>query len=187
MTRESAMKTVPGGQWGAPIRHREGQDAAIGLASQAGVPGIDGVDPCPAQVPSQRTRQVLVDEETCHLSDRADLLGLDDFGSVPQCREDILAFDSVFLFPKALTLEQIRRELAGSAPAETAERAPRLAVARSPWTRVEILPGLEVHVSGRYQLPAPGRLLELVDWCRRSFRQVGEDEDSGSGSGGDAA
>ena len=86
-----------------------------------------------------------------------------------------------------LTLEQIRRELAGTGREGMAERAPRQVVARSPWTRVEILPGLEMHVSGRYRLPAPGRLQELVDWCQRSFRQVGEDDDPGSGSGGEMA
>jgi DNA-binding transcriptional MerR regulator len=75
---------------------------------------------------------------------------------------------------RGLTLEQIRREMAGPGRAEGKELAMRVAAPRSPWTRVEVLPGLEIHVSGRYRLPAPGRLEELVEWCQRHFRQVGE-------------
>jgi len=75
---------------------------------------------------------------------------------------------------RGLTLEQIRRDRAGPGRAERAELATRVAGARSPWTRVEVLPGLEIHVSGRYRLPPPGQLEELVDWCQRHFRYVGE-------------
>jgi DNA-binding transcriptional MerR regulator len=41
----------------------------------------------------------------------------------------------------------------------------------SPWTRVELLPGVELHVSGRYRLPSARELAELADWCRRSLRR----------------
>jgi DNA-binding transcriptional MerR regulator len=80
---------------------------------------------------------------------------------------------------RGLTLEQIRRERVGPGRGERAELATGVAVPRSPWTRVELAPGLEIHVSGRYRLPSPGRLEELVEWCQRHFRQVGEGDGDG--------
>jgi len=75
---------------------------------------------------------------------------------------------------QGLTLAAIRvRQESGGAPA--AEAAARVAeprpladtaLGRSAWTRVEILPGLELHVSSAWRLPPPGRLRELAAWCR---------------------
>ena len=74
---------------------------------------------------------------------------------------------------KGLSLEEVRRELErgrvrGRASALAAPPEP--AVARSLWTRLEIVPGVELHVSGQRRLPPPGRLLELAEWCERHFR-----------------
>ncbi len=41
---------------------------------------------------------------------------------------------------------------------------------RSPWTRVEFAPGIELHVSSDHRLPPPGRLQALAEWCRREFQ-----------------
>jgi DNA-binding transcriptional MerR regulator len=76
---------------------------------------------------------------------------------------------------QGLSLDAVRSEIergrrpgpAGAAPAE-----PR--VARSPWTRVELVPGVELHVSAQRRLPPPGRLRELAEWCERHFRQRDE-------------
>jgi DNA-binding transcriptional MerR regulator len=69
------------------------------------------------------------------------------------------------------TLDEVRRELSrprrasGKAAArvslETAGSLP------SAWTRLEVLPGVEIHVSARHRLPSAGRLAELAEWCRR--------------------
>jgi DNA-binding transcriptional MerR regulator len=74
---------------------------------------------------------------------------------------------------KGLSLDEVRRELErgrgrGRAAAEAGPPEPR--VARSAWTRIEIVPGVELHVSGQRRLPPPGRLRELADWCERHFR-----------------
>jgi DNA-binding transcriptional MerR regulator len=82
---------------------------------------------------------------------------------------------------KGLSLEEIRRELArGPARPGDGRRAPRRtrgsapAVARSAWVRLEVVPGLELHVSGHRRLPPPGRLRELAEWCERHFRRSDE-------------
>jgi hypothetical protein len=50
-----------------------------------------------------------------------------------------------------------------------------LLVPRSAWTRLEVVPGVELHVSGRRRLPSPGRLRELAEWCERHFRGSGDE------------
>jgi hypothetical protein len=42
---------------------------------------------------------------------------------------------------------------------------------------VELLPGVELHVSGRYRLPSPGRLEELAEWCRQSLHPGTADDE----------
>ncbi len=74
---------------------------------------------------------------------------------------------------KGLSLEEVRRELErGRTRGGAAREAllPEAAVARSAWTRLEIVPGVELHVSGQRRLPPPGRLRELAEWCERHFR-----------------
>jgi DNA-binding transcriptional MerR regulator len=75
---------------------------------------------------------------------------------------------------QGLSLDDVRRELERGTgrgrPASAASRE-EPAVARSAWTRLEIVPGLELHVSGERRLPPPGRLRELSEWCERHFRR----------------
>jgi hypothetical protein len=54
---------------------------------------------------------------------------------------------------------------------------PVSAVARSAWTRLELLPGVELSVSSEWRLPPPGRVRELAEWCQRHFRRQGEASD----------
>ena len=44
-----------------------------------------------------------------------------------------------------------------------------LTTPRSSWTRIEIAPGLELHVSSDWRIPPPGRLARLAESCRRLF------------------
>jgi DNA-binding transcriptional MerR regulator len=74
---------------------------------------------------------------------------------------------------RGLSLEDVRRELergAGRGRPARAASPPEPPVARTAWTRLEIVPGVEIHVSGQRRLPPPGRLRELAEWCERHFR-----------------
>jgi len=77
---------------------------------------------------------------------------------------------------QGLSLDEVRQELergTGRGRAARAARAaslPEPSVARTAWTRLEIVPGVELHVSGQRRLPPPGRLRELAEWCERHFR-----------------
>jgi DNA-binding transcriptional MerR regulator len=74
---------------------------------------------------------------------------------------------------KGLSLEEVRRELErgrGRGRAAREASPPESSVARSAWTRLEIVSGVELHVSGQRRLPPPGRLRELAEWCERHFR-----------------
>ena len=73
---------------------------------------------------------------------------------------------------KGLSLSEVRARLARPARAAAGARpsGPAVSASSSPWTRVELLPGVELHVSGRYRLPGAGELSELAEWCRRSLR-----------------
>ncbi len=68
---------------------------------------------------------------------------------------------------RGLLLEEIR--LALSPGAKPRAEVPA-AVSRSHWSRIEIVPGLELHVSSRHQIPSPSKLQELAAWCRAHFR-----------------
>ena len=75
---------------------------------------------------------------------------------------------------RGLSLGEVRRELAARGGRDASDvRSAALAspqVGRSAWTRVELLPGVELHVSGRHRLPSPRRLEELSRWCRIYLR-----------------
>jgi len=74
---------------------------------------------------------------------------------------------------QGLSLDEVRRELErgpGRGRAAKTATLPEPPVARSAWTRLEIVPGVEIHVSGQRRLPPPGRLRELAEWCERHFR-----------------
>jgi MerR HTH family regulatory protein len=47
---------------------------------------------------------------------------------------------------------------------------------RSTWRRLTLAPGVELHVSHAIRLPAPGRLEELVEWCRDHLSRTMEGE-----------
>lgn len=77
---------------------------------------------------------------------------------------------------QGLTLGEVRAALAGSGPVGGPEPEPA-PVGRSAWARLELAPGLEVHVSSEWRLPSPARLSELAQWAVRHFRREGEDSD----------
>ena len=56
-----------------------------------------------------------------------------------------------------------------------APRASRL-LPRSTWRRLELAPGVELHVAHDIRLPAPGRLEELAEWCRAHLSRNTEGE-----------
>jgi hypothetical protein len=73
------------------------------------------------------------------------------------------------------SLTEIRAILAGHRDGDGEPRLPT-APPRSPWTRLTLAPGVELHVAGGVRIPPPGKLAELTDWCRRAFRrEEGED------------
>jgi len=71
---------------------------------------------------------------------------------------------------KGASLGEIRRVLSGGRPAPG---GPVPHVPRTPWMRLSLMPGLELHVSSALRLPAPGRLEELAETCRGYFRLEG--------------
>jgi DNA-binding transcriptional MerR regulator len=66
------------------------------------------------------------------------------------------------------TLDEIRATVNGG----TELRAGKQTVAlpdRSVWRRLQLAPGIEIHVANHITLPGPNRLRELADWCRLHF------------------
>jgi DNA-binding transcriptional MerR regulator len=55
--------------------------------------------------------------------------------------------------------------------------SPALPIPRSAWRRLELAPGVELHVASDIRLPAAGRLHELVNWCRQHLRRNTEGEE----------
>ena len=73
------------------------------------------------------------------------------------------------------TLEEIRLALAGGPAPEAARvREETHPLPPTMWRRLELLPGVELHVSGDVRLPPPGRLRELAAWCRTYFGNENE-------------
>ena len=66
---------------------------------------------------------------------------------------------------KGHTLDEIRGVLRGAGEAPPAAPAPERAVYR----RLQLAPGVELHVAGNVRLPSPGKLDELAAWCRENF------------------
>ena len=50
-------------------------------------------------------------------------------------------------------------------------------IPRSAWRRLDLAPGVELHVASDIRLPAAGRLDELVNWCRQNLRRNTEGEE----------
>ena len=66
------------------------------------------------------------------------------------------------------SLDDIRAALDGG----TGRRVTSPAAAvpdRSVWRRLQLAPGIEIHVAHHITLPGPSRLRELADWCRLHF------------------
>jgi DNA-binding transcriptional MerR regulator len=77
---------------------------------------------------------------------------------------------------QGLTLDAIRQALAGDmSPVPRASAASP--VSRSHWSRLVLMPGVELHVSSQYRLPPPGKLAELAGWCRRTVGADREEDD----------
>jgi DNA-binding transcriptional MerR regulator len=70
-----------------------------------------------------------------------------------------------------LTLDEIRRSLDDRAQtSKFARHAEPSPPERSLWRRLTLAPGVELHVAGNVRLPAPGKLQELVAWCRQHMQ-----------------
>lgn len=76
-----------------------------------------------------------------------------------------------------LSLDEIRaRRRPDSGRSQPAAAQPR-SLPRSTWRRLELGPGLELHVAHDIKLPAGSRLDELVEWCRRHLSRNKEGEE----------
>jgi DNA-binding transcriptional MerR regulator len=76
-----------------------------------------------------------------------------------------------------LSLDEIHARLTSSPrPAPSAPPAPR-AARRGTWTRLELAPGVELHVAHDIHLPDARRLNELVAWCRHHLSRHADYED----------
>jgi DNA-binding transcriptional MerR regulator len=76
---------------------------------------------------------------------------------------------------QGLSLEDVRQAARRGAPALPPAPAPLVPPARrSSWTRIELLPGLELHVSSDWRVPAPARLAELAQWLAQHVRREGD-------------
>ena len=75
-----------------------------------------------------------------------------------------------------LSLDDIRARR--MPPSGGGRPAPRLSQPppRSTWRRLALAPGVELHVAHDIRLPAPGRLEELVEWCRTHLSRNTEGE-----------
>ncbi len=77
-----------------------------------------------------------------------------------------------------LSLDEIRArrtpQPGGGEPAPPPAPAP--ALPRSTWRRLELAPGVELHVASDIRLPAASRLNELVKWCRAHLPRDTEGE-----------
>lgn len=78
---------------------------------------------------------------------------------------------------QGLPLNEIRGALSGRRAASDMH-VPVRTPPRSPWTRIELAPGLELHVASEVRLPSPGKLMELAALCRRHFRREKEDDNA---------
>jgi DNA-binding transcriptional MerR regulator len=66
------------------------------------------------------------------------------------------------------SLDEIR-QLLGQRPSASAPSTVPAPLPRTAWRRIELAPGVELHVSEEVRLPPPGRLQELAAWCRQQF------------------
>ncbi len=76
---------------------------------------------------------------------------------------------------RGMTLDAIRAGLLRKDVPTPVTPTPLL-VSRSRWTRVELMPGVELQLASRYRVPSPQKIQELVEWCRQNFQNDGEVE-----------
>jgi DNA-binding transcriptional MerR regulator len=69
---------------------------------------------------------------------------------------------------QGLPLMEVRERLTG--PKRRMGNPDVLQLPRELWTRIPLLPGLEIHMSQDLKLPAPQKLQEIVELCRQRFR-----------------
>ena len=74
---------------------------------------------------------------------------------------------------RGLSLGEIHLAVSGGR-AQLAEASVPPSPTRSSWTRIEVMPGVELHVAGTVRLPPPGKLLQLAEWCHQHFRREKE-------------
>ena len=75
-----------------------------------------------------------------------------------------------------LSLDEIRaRRKAPSGGGRPAPAAPA-SILRGAWRRLDLAPGVELHVAHDIRLPAEGRLQELAEWCRAHLSRNTEGE-----------
>ena len=67
------------------------------------------------------------------------------------------------------TLDEIRAAVDGGTGTRAVKRSVVVSPKRSVWRRLELVPGIELHVAHHVTIPAAGRLRELADWCRLHF------------------
>lgn len=66
------------------------------------------------------------------------------------------------------SLDEIRATLDGGTGRRVTSQA-AAAPDRSVWRRLQVAPGIEIHLAHHITLPGPNRLRELADWCRLHF------------------
>jgi DNA-binding transcriptional MerR regulator len=89
----------------------------------------------------------------------------------PEHLEQLLRVKS--MQERGITLDAARSALAGE---ERPAPVVQLLVPRSHWTRVELMPGVELQLSSGRRVPSPRKLQELSEWCHRNFPQDEEDD-----------
>jgi DNA-binding transcriptional MerR regulator len=75
------------------------------------------------------------------------------------------------------SLDDIRTRRRPSSGGPRHAAAPVLSIPRSAWRRLDLAPGVELHLASDIRLPAAGRLDELVNWCRQHLRRNTEGEE----------
>jgi len=76
------------------------------------------------------------------------------------------------------TLVEIQRALGQVKDGRRAQDSrPEALPSRTLWRRIEVTPGVELHVTSTVRLPPPARLRELAEWCRLHFAGAGQAEE----------
>ena len=82
------------------------------------------------------------------------------------------------------TLVEIRRAVGersnrpGAAESKREDLPPR-----SLWRRLDVMPGVELHLASTVRLPSPARLRELAEWCRLHFTNTDHAEEEENHNG----